>query len=145
MIETKMPKDIRSYKTKVVGPFTLREAFCIFLMIIANIILYALVIRPLNLPLEFTVYGFFLVCVPFVAIGWWEVSGMPLEKYFTNVILRMLASPVKRKVSSPINVTKVTSIENEDCEQKTKSKKKNKKVKNKKNSEPVDPLMKGFM
>ena len=29
MIETKMPKDIRAYKTKLIGPFTGRQAICV--------------------------------------------------------------------------------------------------------------------
>ena len=48
MIETKMPKDIRSYKTKLIGPFTMRQLACIAVMGVVDIILYSLVIKPLS-------------------------------------------------------------------------------------------------
>ena len=31
MIEAKMPKDIRVYETKLIGPLTLRQTICLFL------------------------------------------------------------------------------------------------------------------
>lgn len=148
MIETKMPKDIRAYKTKVIGPFTLREGFCIFLMIITNILLYSLVIRPSDLPIEFTIYVFIFTCLPFAALGWCEVAGMPLEKYLKNVILRMLACPTRRKVSSLIKVGITENkgkTEDENIKQKNAKRKERKQKRNQKNSEPVDPLMKGFL
>lgn len=146
MIETKMPKDIRAYKTKVIGPFTLREGFCIFLMIITNILLYSLVIRPSDLPIEFTVYVFIFTCLPFAALGWCEVAGMPLEKYLKNVILRMLACPTRRKVSSSIKMeTTENKSKTEDENIGKKKAKKKERKQNQKKSEPVDPLMKGFL
>lgn len=97
MIETKMPKDIRSYKTKLIGPFTMRQILCVAVMAAVDFILYALVIRPFQLPAEFIIYGLIFVDVPIGAFGWIEPQGLPLEKYLRDVLLRSFIAPVKRK------------------------------------------------
>ena len=108
MIETKMPKDIRIYKTKVIGPFTLRQSLCILLMIGLDVFLYSAIIKPLSLPMEFIVYGFMLIDVPISAFGWFEPMGMPLENYIRDVILRAYIAPTKRKVVSVVKMPKNT-------------------------------------
>lgn len=40
MIEAKMPKDIRVYETKLIGPLTLRQTICLCVAIFVDIILY---------------------------------------------------------------------------------------------------------
>lgn len=97
MIETKMPKDIRTYKTKLIGPFTMRQIICVAVMTVVDITLYALVIQPFQLSTEFIIYGLILVDVPIGAFGWIEPQGLPLEKYLKNVLLRSFIAPVNRK------------------------------------------------
>lgn len=97
MIETKMPKDIRSYKTKLIGPFTMRQIICVAVMAVVDFILYALVIQPFQLQAEFIIYGLIFVDVPIGAFGWIEPQGLPLEKYLKDVLLRSFIAPVKRK------------------------------------------------
>lgn len=97
MIETKMPKDIRSYKTKLIGPFTMRQIICVAVMAVVDFILYALVIQPFQLQAEFIIYGLIFIDVPIGAFGWIEPQGLPLEKYLKDVLLRSFIAPVKRK------------------------------------------------
>lgn len=97
MIETKMPKDIRSYKTKLIGPFTMRQLACIAVMGVVDIILYSLVIKPFQLPTEFIIYGLILIDVPIGAFGWIEPQGLPFERYLKDVLLRSFIAPAKRK------------------------------------------------
>lgn len=97
MIETKMPKDIRSYKTKLIGPFTMRQIICVAVMAVVDFILYALVIQPFQLQAEFIIYGLIFIDIPIGAFGWIEPQGLPLEKYLKDVLLRSFIAPVKRK------------------------------------------------
>lgn len=97
MIDGKMPKDIRVYKTKIVGPLTGRQMICLALMGVIDLILYKLVITPYELPREFIIYGLIFIDLPIAALGWIEPQGMTLEKYIWNVVVRYLLSPAKRK------------------------------------------------
>ena len=122
MIETKMPKDIRSYKTKLIGPFTMRQLVCVAVMGVVDIILYSLVIQPLQLSTEFIIYGLILIDVPIGAFGWIEPQGLPLERYLKDVLLRSFIAPIKRK---PIKVLYEEVQVNEKKDKKKKKAKKN--------------------
>ena len=52
MIESKMPKDIRAYKTKLLGPFNGRQLICVAIMLIVDFLLFKIVVNPLQLPLD---------------------------------------------------------------------------------------------
>ena len=98
MIESKMPKDIRAYKTKLNScPFTARQLLCIGVMIIVDFMLYNLVVIPLHLSSDLVIYGLIFIDLPIAAFGWAEVSGMPLEIYLRDVVLKQFLAPMKRK------------------------------------------------
>ena len=40
MIETKVPKDIRVYKTKIIGPLSFRQLICLIVAVIVDGFLY---------------------------------------------------------------------------------------------------------
>ena len=80
MIETKMPKDIRAYKTKLIGPFTGRQAICVVIAGIVFIIFYACIAQPFHLPQEYIFYVGLPLVIPILAFGWYEPNGMKLEK-----------------------------------------------------------------
>ena len=123
MIESKMPKDIRAYKTKLIGPFSGRQLICIGIMLAVDFLLFQLIILPMELPLEFVIYGLVFIDVPIGAFGWVEITGMPLETYIKEVVLKMFLAPAKRKPKHIIYEEK-TNIPDK------KAKKKNKKAKN---------------
>ena len=137
MIETKMPKDIRSYKTKFIGPFTMRQILCIAIMAAVDIILYILVIQPLKLPMEFIVYGLIFVDVPIGAFGWIEPQGIPLEKYLIDVILRSFIAPAKRKPKKMIYVNAPENSTEKASHKKGKNRKRTEKKGMKRQDEPI--------
>lgn len=97
MIESKMPKDIRSYKTKLIGPFTGRQLICIGIMLVVDFLLFELVILPLNLSLNFVIYGLVFIDLPIGAFGWLEINGVSLEVYIKDIGIKTFLSPAKRK------------------------------------------------
>lgn len=96
MIEAKMPKDIRQYKTKLIGPFTGRQAACVAIMIAVDLILYSTVAAPLKLSMNMMIYGLLIVDIPIALFGWYEPHEVPLEKYIKNIWLRTFTAPRKR-------------------------------------------------
>lgn len=96
MIETKVPKDIRKYKTKAVGHFTIRQIVCISICIVADLLLYICVFKPFNLNIRWIIYAIIGVDIPIMAFTF-EPRGMKMEKYIKNILIRMLFSPTYRK------------------------------------------------
>lgn len=97
MIEAKVPKDIRSYKTKMVGPLTLRQFLCIFIIGIMDFAIYSYIIKPLHINIDLLVYIFMFLDLPIAAFGWIEPMNMPLEKYLRKIIVNLFITPKNRK------------------------------------------------
>lgn len=129
MIETKMPKDIRAYKTKLIGPFTGRQAICVVIAGIAFILFYACIAKPFQLPQEYLFYIGIPLVVPMLAFGWYEPNGMKLEKYLQKVVIRSFTTPVKRKAGQALYKTEENKPLTKE-EQKNRKKTDNKKRKN---------------
>lgn len=127
MIETKMPKDIRTYKTKLIGPFTGRQAICVVIAGIVFILFYACIAKPFQLPQEYLFYIGLPLVLPILAFGWYEPNGMKLEKYLQKVVLRSFTVPAKRKAGHPMYKSKEKIILTKD---ELKKKRKNDKKKN---------------
>ena len=102
MIETKMPKDIRAYKTKIFGPLTTRQAICVAIMGVVDVILYLNIMSPMNAPMEVWFFVFFMVDVAIGLFGWVEPMGMTMEKYIAYILKYIFIIPAKRKVSCNI-------------------------------------------
>lgn len=100
MIETKVPKDVRSYKTKILGPLTLRQIICIVVAGIFDIILY-MIATSMNMKLnaEMVIYSLIFLNLPIFAFML-EVQGMTMEKYIKNVLLDSFLKPSKRKAEN---------------------------------------------
>lgn len=99
MIESKVPKDIRQYKTKLVGSFDLRQIICILIAIGIDAILYFTVVPLLgDIGIDSLVFWVALIDIPIFAFGWLHPDGMNLEVYINNVFLRQFLSPRKRKL-----------------------------------------------
>lgn len=122
MIESKMPKDIRAYKTKLIGPFNGRQLVCIAIMAVVDIMLYNFVVVPLQLSTDLIIYGLIFVNFPIATFGWMEVSGMPLEVYLKEVILKIFLAPAKRK---PIHIIYQAKDVHETTYKKKKKRKRN--------------------
>lgn len=100
MIETKVPKDVRSYKTKIIGPFTLRQILCIVAAALLDIFVY-FIISTLEIKLNATmvIYGVVLINLPVLAFII-EPQGMPMEKFIQKVLLVNFTKPAKRRVEN---------------------------------------------
>ena len=96
MIETKVPKDIRSYETKIIGPFTMRQTIAIGIMVLVDILLFLWVLRPMKVSANAMVYVLMFFDIPVAAFGFIKVMGMPLEKYLRSYIIYTLLAPAKR-------------------------------------------------
>lgn len=80
MIQKKMPKDIRTFKTKVVGSLTLRQLILLIVTFLVDVVLYNFVIEPLHLPLDALIYIFIPIDLLILVFSF-EPMGMPMEKY----------------------------------------------------------------
>lgn len=100
MIETRVPMDVRSYKAKLIGPFTTRQITCITITACVDLLAFFTIITPLNIPTRPAV--FFLACFDCLILTFiLEPNHMPMEQYLKNVLLRSLIAPTKRKAASP--------------------------------------------
>ena len=113
MIETKVPMDVRSYKAKLIGPFSTRQLICITIAVALDAFLFLAVITPLNIPVRLAVFVLVFIDVPIVSFIV-EPMGLPMEKYIKNVLFRSLIAPTKRKAKTSTTVmhsTKYTAKE----------------------------------
>lgn len=95
MIEIKVPKEVRAYKEKIIGPFTLRQ-------IVSGLITFPIII-PLFMYLlprvgqQVSSYISMAIGGPLLLIGFYEKNGQPFEKYLIQIILFYFVLPQKRK------------------------------------------------
>lgn len=94
MIEIKVPKEVRAYKEKIIGPFTLRQ-------IVSGLITFPIII-PLFMYLlprvgqQVASYISMAIGGPLLLIGFYEKNGQPFEKYLIQIILFYFVLPPKR-------------------------------------------------
>lgn len=95
MIEVKVPKEVRAYKEKIIGPFTLRQ-------LVSGLIAFPIVI-PLFIFLldkfgqQIASYICMAVGGPLLLIGFYEKNGQPFEKYMKQILRFYFVLPQKRK------------------------------------------------
>lgn len=86
-------KDIRNYKIREVGPFSLREAIFGALTLISA---YGAYIAQKLLFGDYSYIPIFLAAAPFVALGFLKPYGLPFEKWFSTVFAENFLSPAIR-------------------------------------------------
>lgn len=101
VIETKVPMDIRSYKAKLMGPFTVRQLVCGVIAALIDAVLFLGVLRPLGIGLKTSIILLVLVDVPIMSFTM-EPHGMPMEVYIRRVLLRSFLAPSKRLAVSSL-------------------------------------------
>lgn len=111
-IEKEIPKDIRKYKPKLIGPFTTRQTLCLIPAVVLGVSAFFL-LKDL-LSSDFCLLLITIIAVPFILIGWVEPYGLPFEKFVRTVFVSLVLSPAVRKyktkrldvgLSEEINVT----------------------------------------
>lgn len=95
MVEREVLKDIKSYKPKMFGPFTMRNAACIALAVFTSI--------PIGLLLNtifvetFSILVASLIAAPILFCGFKDIYGLPAEKFFIQTIKMSFLCPTIRK------------------------------------------------
>lgn len=97
MIEVKTPKNILVYKTKILGPLTVRQTICFAIVGVIDFIIYQTIVKGSQLSLDVIFYLFVFCDVPVLIFGYYEPMGMPLEKYIKYYIESLLVAPKYRK------------------------------------------------
>lgn len=94
MIEIKIPKEIKKYEAKAVGPFTLRQLICLFICLPICVALFMF----LSPHIGADVAGF--ACMPPAGVaylfGWYKPYGMKFEVYLKTVFVSSFLAPSKR-------------------------------------------------
>lgn len=95
MIDIRIPKEIRKYEAKFVGPFTMRQTICLGVGLPICIILY----NCLHSFISRDLMGFVLL-LPAAAIflfGWVKPYGMKFEQFFFSAFINNFIAPRRRK------------------------------------------------
>lgn len=114
MIEIQIPKDIRKYEAKLIGPFTLRQLICFILGCIVAYVVYTLMSK-INLS-EDAMPIAMVSCAPVLAFGWIKPYGMPLEKFLQTALISTLLAPTERKYKTKNNF-KITTDDHKKINQ----------------------------
>lgn len=118
MIETKVPQDIRSYKTKIVGPFTAKQLIIVVLIVTSNILLLTLLYKYIAIDI-FVYILLFLDLI--LSVFAFEFQGIPLSKYIMQAGYRAIMFPTKRKQKSRSDRTPVNIQELKKTKEKNKN------------------------
>lgn len=102
MFEAKDPKDIRVYKTKIVGNLTFRQFISVVVTLLVDFIIYQTVLKSMKIPFDDYVTIFILISIPILCFGWVRPMDMPLEKYLKYISFSLFFAPKKRKAKTVI-------------------------------------------
>lgn len=106
MIETRVPKDIRQYESKIIGPLTTRQLICVSLSAAASVGLFT-VFKAIGLPTEYTIYIVVVCVLPIMAFAV-KIDGMRMEVYIRDVVMNYFMSPKIRYGSK--NYTEISEF-----------------------------------
>lgn len=126
MIEMEIPKDIRKYEAKLIGPLTLRQTICLILGCVVAIPAYFLFDF---LPQDMRYIIVAVLATPFILVGWVKISGMTFELYAKQIWYSVVAAPPERKYE-----TRNTYSDKTRKNDKLKDKERQEKYKNRKTS-----------
>lgn len=129
MIDIRIPKEIRQYEAKFVGPFTMRQTICIGIGLPICILLY----NGLHPFVSRDLMGFCLL-LPAAAIflfGWVKPYGMKFEQFFFSAAINNFIAPRRRKYITVNRYEVQLKAVKKAEEQQNKTKKKQKYVKSK--------------
>lgn len=94
MIEIEIPKDIRKYEAKLVGPLTTRQTICSIIMAVTAIITFKVLGE---MPKDVKFFVLMIVVLPSILIGFVKPYGMPFEKFAQTAFVSNFLSPKYRK------------------------------------------------
>lgn len=95
MIERDIPRDIRKYESKFIGPFTLRQSICFGIASVLGVGAYLLQ-RSIWPDSEPSFMVSFILGTPPILFGWLKPQGMKLEEFIKSVFVTTVLSPRNR-------------------------------------------------
>ena len=93
MIKVQMTDDIRKYETKIIGPFTGRQATCVGIGLVVGFVIASLIPTTWDNKLVIALF----LAMPIWICGWIKVSDTPLEIFIIRIIYTFVLTPTKRK------------------------------------------------
>lgn len=118
MINVKISKDIRTYKTKVLFGLTGRQLLSSIIAILIGVVLNMFIVKYIGE--ELASWLTIIIVMPIFAIGWINIQGMTAEKFFKQFIQNEL---INKKLRIFQNDNIYEYIENEEKRESIKSKK----------------------
>lgn len=127
-IEMEIPKDIRKYEAKLIGPLTLRQLICGVPAAAIAVITFTTLIK--YIPEDLCIILVMLTVSPLILCGWVKIYDMPFEKFAKTVIVSSILSPRRRKYKT-VNVYELLTqpameLENKTAKNKAEKRKKKK-------------------
>lgn len=108
-IEREILKDINAYKTKFIGPFTLRNVVCIG--IAAAIAIPVFLILNVWFVTMFCIVISSICAAPALLCGFYQPYNEPLEIFFLNFIKQTVIAPTNRKYETHNSFEEFKNIE----------------------------------
>lgn len=115
MLEAQIPKDIRKYESKMVGPFTLRQLICFIAAVVLAYFAYKGITSFSTADVATPVCV--LVAAPIIMVGWVKPYGMPMEKFIQTSFISTILAPKVRKYKTK-NQYRLASTRLQKMEQK---------------------------
>ena len=91
-VESKIPKDLSKYKTKITFGLTIRQLVCVGICIALDALVWLLVFSFIDIDINPKIYITIFLNLPVMAFII-EPEGMKMEVYLKNVVLKSLISP----------------------------------------------------
>lgn len=95
MIDIRIPKEIRQYEAKFVGPFTMRQTICVSAGLTICILIYN-VLKPF-VSRDLMMFFLLLPAAAIFLFGWVKPYGMRFEQFFFSAFINNFIAPKKRK------------------------------------------------
>lgn len=94
MIETRVPKDIRQYDAKIIGPLNRRQLICASISCAASIGIFT-VFKSIGISIEYVIYLVIICILPIMAFAV-KIDGMTMEVYLKEVVMNYFMNPKVR-------------------------------------------------
>ena len=144
MIEVKIPKDVRRFETKIVGPLTARQLVCGVLGIAAVLAVTFTVCLFTPSIVDKVIQAF--AAVPFAIVMFAKPYGLPFEKFFVIFLYSYVFSPSSRKYVSKnrySEIEKKIEVEKKNAKKNAKKERKVKKGEKRKGKENQNACLEG--
>lgn len=95
MIEVKIPKEIRQYREKIFGIFTLRQVICTAIILIGSTTI-GLLLSKIGVNSDLVFLCIMIFAIPFFLLGFFRYEDMNFEEYAVIVFISTILYPAKR-------------------------------------------------